>query len=91
MIKNIEKEETYFVKFSEEELESLGLEKGDKLEVDLSGGCIQLKKLAKIEIDLDDFSKDDLMRLITEADERQILVSERIVEIILEIVKETDV
>jgi hypothetical protein len=75
--KVIEKEEVYFVKFTPEEMELLGIQPKDKFEISLTDeGSILLKKFAKLDIDLNDFDKETLIMLIEESISDQVPVDE---------------
>lgn len=81
--KTIQKNEEYFIQFTDEELSKLGLEKGDKLDWVLNeDGSVTLKKWAALELDMSEWSKEILMFLIQESLEKDITVNEVIVDVI---------
>jgi len=81
--KTIQKNEEYFIQFTDEELSKLGLEKGDKLDWVLNeDGSITLKKWATLELDMSEWSKEILMFLIQESIEKDLTVNEVIVDVI---------
>ena len=81
--KTIQKNEVYFIQFTDEELSKLGLEKGDKLDWVLNeDGSITLKKWATLELDMSEWSKEILMFLIQESIEKDLTVNEVIVDVI---------
>jgi|688.fasta_scaffold1075666_1 hypothetical protein len=81
--KTIQKEETYFVQFSPEEMETLGIKTHDKFEVSSTeNGEILLQKFAKLDIDLEEFDKSTLIGLIQKSIEEQVPVDEIIRKIL---------
>jgi hypothetical protein len=80
--KTVQKKEEYFLQFSEEELKELNIEKGDKFTWVIKDGEVLLKKHNKVEVDLDEFSKDDLMKLICLSIDRQEPVDEVMVHLL---------
>jgi hypothetical protein len=81
--KTIQKNEEYFIQFTDEELSKLGLEKGDKLDWVLNeDGSVTLKKWATLELDMSEWSKEILMFLIQESIEKDLTVNEVIVDVI---------
>jgi hypothetical protein len=72
-----EKKELY-LEFSEEEMEELGWEEGQKLSLDLDEetGTITLKPFVKMELDMDNWPKELLLFLLQESCEKDISVNE---------------
>jgi hypothetical protein len=72
-----EKKELYLV-FSEEEMEEIGWEEGQKLSLDLDEetGTITLKPFVKMELDMDNWPKELLLFLVQESCEKDISVNE---------------
>ena len=83
MIKKLEACDDMVVKFTDEELIELGMEKNTKFTIKcLDNGTIQLTPFAKMEIDLGDFSREVLERLIKDSCEKDISVNEVISDIL---------
>jgi hypothetical protein len=84
--KQIKKRETLFIEFSEEEMEELGISVKDKFVVKTENDNIVLEKFKTIEIDLEEFSKEDLMYIIEYAHEKDITFEDAFSEILKEVV-----
>lgn len=81
--KTIQRSEDCFVQFSDEELQRLGLKKGDKFSWELQeDGGILLKKFATIDFDLADFDRNTLEFLISESCEKDLSVNDVISNIL---------
>jgi len=65
----------------------LGIENGDKFTIEEKDGAILLKKYEKVEIDLEAFSKDDLIQLIKISVEKDISVNQVIIDTLSELIK----
>jgi bifunctional DNA-binding transcriptional regulator/antitoxin component of YhaV-PrlF toxin-antitoxin module len=64
MNKKIQTKTESYIQFSEEEIEQFGWEPNQKLSITVEDGNIILTPFKKLEIDLDEFTKDDLIELI---------------------------
>jgi hypothetical protein len=83
VVTKVQKREEYFVQFTPEEMESLGIEPGDKFEVETpEEGGVMLKKMPSIEIDLHALGVDTLAALVTMSIEEQKPVDDVIVELL---------
>lgn len=69
MIKKIESEEVFVIKFSKDELESIGLKFGDRLHIEETDNGVILSCGEPVEIDLEDFTKQQLIDLIVGVEE----------------------
>jgi hypothetical protein len=87
IIKNIKRSEDLFIEFSEEELDILNLKQGDKLSWTEQGDGFLLQKLVPLEIDLSEFSRENLEYLISLSIERDIPINEVFINIINEFVE----
>lgn len=72
------------VKFTEEELLKLGLQKGDKLSWEEAENGFLLKKYERIDIDISEWSREVLEMLIVESVEQDISVNDVICNILEE-------
>lgn len=88
--KTIKSKTEYFIDFTDEELESLNIKKGDKFSVDANENEIILKKYESIEIDLSEFSKESLIKIINEANEKDITISEYFETILTNFIDKVD-
>lgn len=87
MTKTIKSREECYIEFSDEELTTLGWQPGDKLSWQITEEGVTLKKCEEIDIDLKEFSKEELIDLITVSSARDITVEELIVEVLREAVE----
>ena len=68
LVKTVQKKEDFFVEFTDEEMQQLGIAPGDKFEVEIGdANSIVLKKMVSVDINLDEFDKDVLVFLIEES------------------------
>lgn len=89
MEKAIKVKEEYYIEFTDEELAKLNLKKGDKLtvEIDEKTKDIKLVPYGTIDIDLKEFSRENLEFIITESIERDLSVNEVFTDILTKAVK----
>jgi hypothetical protein len=82
MIKEVLKKEEYYIQFTDEEMEQLGLKPNTKFTVELSDDKTGLKLTPheEIEIDLDEFSKEDLINIIVAANKQDMTFEEFLVD-----------
>lgn len=86
--KTIEKNEEYFIQFTDEELSKLNIKRGDKFDWVLNeDGSVLLKKWATIDIDLSDWSKELLMFLVEESLKNDQTINEIIVDCLERVVE----
>jgi bifunctional DNA-binding transcriptional regulator/antitoxin component of YhaV-PrlF toxin-antitoxin module len=86
--KKVQKREEYFVEFTDEESEALGIKEGDKFEVLEDGEGILLKKFKTIDLDLADFDRDTLEFLVAESFRTKAPVEDVIAEILTKTLEE---
>jgi bifunctional DNA-binding transcriptional regulator/antitoxin component of YhaV-PrlF toxin-antitoxin module len=72
------------IKFTEEELLKLGLQEGDKLSWEESENGFILKKYEKIDVNINEWSREVLEMLITESVEKDISVNDVICNLLEE-------
>ena len=87
MKKQIKTITSSFIEFSEDELQELGIKPGDKFSCSTKDGNLFLEKYKTIDIDLESYTKDQLILLITGAHEHGGTVEEYIEHILEEMVK----
>jgi len=82
--KKIQEKTDVFIQFSDEELEELGWEKGQKLSLDFDEETktIILKPFVKVDIDMSDWDRELLEFLIQESCEKDVSVNEVISNIL---------
>jgi len=88
MMKQVQSREELFIQFTDEEIEKLGLEKNQKLSMEiLENGSIKMTPFAKIDIDISEWSREVLENLIQESVEKDISVNEVISQTIEQYLK----
>ena len=77
-VKKVLEKKDLYIQFSEEEMQELGWEEGQKLSLDLDKetGSITLKPFVKMELDIDSWPKELLLFLIQESCEKDVSVNE---------------
>lgn len=86
MIKTVQKKEEYFIQFTDEEINELGFKPNTKFTVELAkdkSGLV-LTPHEEIDIDLNEFSKEDLINLIVAANEKDMTFEDFLVESLTE-------
>jgi hypothetical protein len=84
MKKTIEPTGDVCIKFTEEELSTLGLKQGDKFSWEEAKEGFILKKYEKIDVDISEWSREVLEMLIAESVEQDISVNDVICKILEE-------
>lgn len=88
MMKQVQSREELFIQFTDEEIEKLGLEKNQKLSMEiLENGSIKMTPFASIDIDISEWSREVLENLIQESVEQDISVNEVISQTIEQYLK----
>lgn len=65
MEKIVQSREDYFIQFSDQELVTLGIKKGGRFTISLNeNGTVLLTPFEKVEIELSDFNRENLEKLI---------------------------
>lgn len=88
-IKKIQEKKDLFIQFSEEEMQEMGWEEGQKLSLkfDEDTKTITLEPFVKMEIEISEWSREILEFLIRESCDRDISVNEVINEVLREKLK----
>lgn len=88
-IKKIQEKKDLFIQFSEEEMQEMGWEEGQKLSLkfDEEKKAITLEPFVKMEIEISEWSREILEFLIGESCDRDISVNEIINEVLREKLK----
>lgn len=91
IIKEVEEQTELVIRFTDEEMDKLGIEINDKFSVEVQDdGSIILKKFGTLEFDLEDFSREQLEQLIIQSCEQDVSVNEIISDILVKIVEENE-
>lgn len=83
IVKKLEEEKNFIVKFTEEEIESIGLKNDWKYSVSEQDGKVVLTPYTEVEIDFNQFDKELLIYLIKLSLDRDISMHEVVEEILL--------
>ena len=85
--KPIKVKEEYYIEFTDEELEALKMEKGQKYSCEIKDGGVQLTPFVKMEVEIGDWERETLEFLIQESCERDVSVNEIINEVLRQVAK----
>jgi hypothetical protein len=82
MIKTVQKKEEYFIQFTDEEMDQLGFKPNTRFTIELSEdkSGLKLTPHEEIEIDLNEFSKEDLINIIVAANKADMTFEDFIVD-----------
>ena len=82
MIKTVQKKEEYFIQFTDEEMQQLGFKPNTKftIKVNDDNQSLTLTPHEEIDIDLNEFSKEDLINIIVAANEKDMTFEEFLVD-----------
>jgi hypothetical protein len=86
MIKTVQKREEYFIQFTDEEINELGFKPNTKFTVELAedkSGLV-LTPHEEVEIDLEEFSKEELINIIVAANKKDMTFEDFLVESLTE-------
>ena len=88
--KTLQKKEDFFIQFTDEEINELGMKKNGKFTVKIGedGKSLMLIPFEEVEIDFSEFSKEDLINLICSSTAKDQTVEEFIVDTLEEFVKQ---
>lgn len=82
MIKTVQKKEEYFIQFTDEEMEQLGFKPNTKFTIKVNDDkqSLTLTPHEEIDIDLNEFSKQDLINIIVAANEKDMTFEDFLVD-----------
>jgi hypothetical protein len=82
MIKTVQKKEEYFIEFTDEEMDQLGFKPNTRFTIELSEdkSSLKLTPHEEMEIDLDEFSKEDLINIIVAANKADMTFEDFVVD-----------
>jgi len=91
MKKTLQPTNELFIQFSDEEVQELGLEQGQRFDVELQeDGSVKLMPWGKIELDMEDWPRETLEAIIKESCERDVSANEVIIDLVKEGLKQLD-
>ena len=81
--KKLKRSEDMLIEFTDQELNDLKIEKGDKFSVHLEDdGSVLLKKYVNVEVDISEWSRDVLEMLVIDSIKKDLSINDVIVEIL---------
>jgi hypothetical protein len=82
MIKTVQKKEDYFIQFTDEEMDELGFKPNTRFTIEVNDDkeSLTLTPHEEIEIDLEEFSKEDLINIIVAANKSDMTFEDFIVD-----------
>lgn len=82
MIKTVQKKEDYFIQFTDEEMDELGFKPNTRFTIKVNDDKVSLTLTPheEIEIDLNEFSKEDLINIIVAANKSDMTFEDFVVE-----------
>ena len=90
MNKKIQSKTEHFITFTDEELSELKIQKGDKFTVEEKDGAIVLTPFVSIELDLDNWEKDDLIFFFMYCNKHDLSPSDAINQVLENILDEEE-
>ena len=85
--KTVKVKEDYYIEFTDEELQALKMEKGQKFSCEIEDGTLKLTPFAKMEIEIGDWDREVLEMLIQDSCAQDISVNEVINNLLEEVIK----
>lgn len=85
--KPIKVKEDYYIEFTDEELATLKMEKGQKYSCEVEDGAIKLTPFVKMELEMGTWDRKILEFLISESCERDVSVNEVINDVLEGVIK----
>ena len=82
MIKTVKKKEDYFIQFTDEEMDELGFKPNTRFTIKVNDDkeSLTLTPHEEIEIDLEEFSKEDLINIIVAANKSDMTFEDFVVD-----------
>ena len=88
ILKTVKVKEEHYIEFTDEELQALNMEKGQKFSCKIEEGSLILEPFVKMEIDIDDWDREVLLMLIEESCERDVSVNEVISDLLEKVIED---
>ena len=85
--KTVKSREEYYIEFTDEELATLKMEKGQKYTYEIEDGALKLIPYEKVELEIGGWEREILEFLIQESCERDVSVNEVICDILEKAIK----
>ncbi len=92
MIKTVQKKEEYYIQFTDEEMDELGFKPNTKFTVKVNDDkeSLTLTPHEEVDIDLNEFSKEDLINIIVAANKLDMTFEDFIVDALTKFCEEND-
>ena len=85
--KTVKVKEDYYIEFTDEELKTLKMEKGQKYSCKIEDGALKLQPFVKMELEMGTWDREILEMLIEESCERDVSVNQVINDVLEEVIK----
>jgi hypothetical protein len=86
--KTVKVKEEYYIEFTDEELQALSMEKGQKFSCKIEDGGLRLEPFAKVELEIGSWDREVLLMLIEESCERDVSVNEVISDLLEKVIED---
>ena len=86
--KTVKVKEEHYIEFSDEELQALNMEKGQKFSCKIEDGALKLEPFVKVELEIGNWDREVLLMLIEESCERDVSVNEVINDLLEKVIED---
>lgn len=85
--KTVKVKEEHYIEFTDEELQALNMEKGQKFSCKIEDGALKLEPFVKVELEIGNWDREVLLMLIEESCERDVSVNEVISDLLEKVIE----
>ena len=86
--KTVKVKEEHYIEFTDEELQALNMEKGQKFSCRIEDGGLKLEPFVKVELEIGNWDREVLLMLIEESCERDVSVNEVINDLLEKVIED---
>jgi hypothetical protein len=86
--KTVKVKQEHYIEFTDEELQALSMEKGQKLSCKVEDGVLKLEPFTKVELEIGNWDREVLLMLIEESCERDVSVNEVISDLLEKVIED---
>lgn len=86
--KTVKVKEEHYIEFTDEELQALNMEKGQKFSCKIEDGALKLEPFVKVELEIGNWDREVLLMLIEESCERDVSVNEVISDLLEKVIED---
>jgi len=86
--KTVKVKEEHYIEFTDEELQALNMEKGQKFSCKIEDGALKLEPFVKVELEIGNWDREVLLMLIEESCERDVSVNEVINDLLEKVIED---